>query len=146
MFKKRASIRTVVAACLALCMPCHVVFASICICTLDCPCQSSDTSHCQCESHSKTSKCADSICCSCNCTDSQGQPCTCKCHKLPLSGLPFSQQQTRSFSELLHVDVCSVSSTASNHLEFLRQFTFTDTQINSCGVQQPCILFCRFLL
>ena len=144
MFEKFASIRNVVAVCLALCMPCQAVFATGCICTSDCPCQSDITSRGECESQSNTSICPGCACCPCECSE-QGKPCSCKCRKLPLSGLPISQESTRSLSEIVQVDTGSNSGAALNHIKS-RRFTFTDAQDIFCVVQQPCIIFCRFLL
>lgn len=146
MFEKFASIRSVVAVCLALCMPCQVVFAARCICTSDCPCQDNITSHSQCESQCNTSICSACACCPCDCSHQEGTPCSCKCHKLPLNGLPLSQQNTRSLSEILQFDSGFALGTSSDQLDILRQFTFADAQDIPCVVQQPCILFCRFLL
>ena len=146
MFAKFASIRNIVAICLALCMPCHALVAPGCICTSDCPCQSNVTPRCECESHCNTSDHSDSVCCSCNCTQPKGQPCSCKCHQLPFSGLPFSQQNTRCLSEILLVDSSFISFVTSNDVELMRQSAFADAQFTYCVVQQPCILFCRFLL
>jgi len=146
MSKKFASIRNAVAICLALCMPCQTVFVAGCICTSECPCQSNVTPRCECESQCNTLICSGCVCCSCDSTQPQGKPCSCKCRQLPLSGLPLSQQNTRSLSETLQLDSSFISCTTLNPLDLLRQITLRDTQNASCMVQQPCILFCRFLL
>ncbi len=146
MSEKFASIRNAVAICLALCMPCQTMFAAGCICTSECPCLSDATRHSERESQCNTLICSGCVCCSCDSTQPLGQSSSCKCHQLPLSGLPLSQQNTRSFSETVQLDTSAISYATSNHLDLLRQITLRDTQNASCMMQQPCILFCRFLL
>jgi len=158
MFGKFASIRNTVAICLALCMPCQAVLAGHCLCAAGlsmstCCCQ---TSACCCqqeiteldgrESLSNSPCCVGYACSSCDSEQPPRDPCNCGCQELPPDSLPLHQEDSRFLAEVLQVDTGLISCATLLQLDAPRQATYADTQNASCLVQQPCILFCRFLL
>jgi len=145
MFEKYALTRSAVALCLALCLPCQAMFAASCLCSSECNCQCDGTRVCESESQHKTCCCSECTCGSCDNTQ-PGQPGDCQCRILPLSGLPFSQQDSRPLQETLQVETHAIVCIASNPLDLSNPLSFVFSQNASCVVQRPCILFCCFLL
>ncbi len=146
MFGNTVSIRNAVALYLAMSVPCQAVFAAYRTYTPDCRYQ------CECEENSKCKPPCNSlyrtgcVCSSRNNTQPQSQSCNCECHKLPLEGLPLSQQNSRSLSEILRCNASALSCALSNIFDLSHETTFAGSQSSSNMMQQPCILFCRFLL
>lgn len=146
MFGKFPSLplRNIVAVGLALCMPCQAMFADLCLCVSksNCPCGSAASG----ESRDNAPCCCGCVCSSDDNKQSSGPSNSCQCQKVPLSGLPFSPLDSRSLLKNLQVGTNVFVPATSNTLDLSRQMAFGSTQDTFCLVQQPCILFCRFLL
>ena len=146
MLRKLTNIRNVVAICLALCMPCQTVLAALCFCSSECGCPDERAEHEECDSQCKPPCCSSTVASPCARVQPQQEPCQCKCHEPPLNGLPLSQQETRSLSKTLQQNASAISIATSSSLDLSHLTGLADSKNTSCLVQQPCILFCRFLL